>query len=85
MQSILGLPYDLLWPQALSSAAAFTFAFVFLYPLQTPLEHLIVYWVAPIAAAVFGGLAFRGYQQLCAEREKRQATTRQRQSRRKED
>ncbi|KAL4859000.1 Aquaporin SIP1-1 [Chlorella vulgaris] len=64
---------------------AFTFAFVFLYPLQTPLEHLFVYWVAPIAAAAFGGLAFRGYQQLCAEREQRQATARQRQSRRKED
>jgi hypothetical protein len=51
--------------------AAFTFAWIVVHPLQTPLEHLFVFWLAPIAAALFGGFAFRGYQQFAAERRRK--------------
>jgi hypothetical protein len=52
--------------------AAYTFTWAYLYPRQTPLEHLIVYWLAPVASGFFGGLAFRGYQAFQAERAKQQ-------------
>lgn len=50
--------------------AAYTFAWVTVYPLQTPLEHLFVFWMAPVASGLFGAFAFRGYEQFAAERQR---------------
>ena len=52
--------------------AAFTFAWVFVFPRQSAAEHLFVYWLAPLAAGAFGGWAFRGWQQFDAERRQEQ-------------
>lgn len=45
----------------------FTFAFHAIYPTQAFWEHVIVYWAAPLAAGLFGGWAFRGWQHWVAE------------------
>ena len=52
------------------SPAAFTFAFAYLYPAQSMAEHVFVYWIAPVAAGIFGGWCFLGYQQW--QRQRRQ-------------
>ncbi|EFN50884.1 hypothetical protein CHLNCDRAFT_59382 [Chlorella variabilis] len=51
---------------------AFTFSWVFVYELQSPAEHLLVFWLAPIASGLFGGFAFRGYQLFQQDRTRRQ-------------
>ncbi|KAL4420859.1 hypothetical protein ABPG77_002818 [Micractinium sp. CCAP 211/92] len=56
----------------------FTFAFHFVYLKQDFWEHVVVYWVAPLAAGLFGGWAFRGWQQWAAERTAAQPRSRQR-------
>ncbi|PRW60180.1 aquaporin SIP1-2 [Chlorella sorokiniana] len=52
--------------------SAFTFAFAYLYPAQSVVEHVFVYWVAPVAAGVFGGWCFLGYQQWQRQRQQAQ-------------
>ncbi|KAL4424377.1 hypothetical protein ABPG75_001678 [Micractinium tetrahymenae] len=56
----------------------FTFAFHFIYPTQDFWEHVVVYWVAPLAAGLFGGWAFRGWQQWEADRAAAQPRGKQR-------
>lgn len=51
---------------------AFTFAWLFCFPKQSPAEHFLVFWIAPIASGIFGGWAFRGWQQFLADSEQRQ-------------
>lgn len=53
---------------------AFTFSWLFLFPhSQSAAEHCLVYWVAPLAAGLFGGWAFEGWQQWDAQRQRRHA------------
>lgn len=53
---------------------AFTFAFAYLYPAQSMAEHVLVYWLAPVAAGIFGGWAYQGFQQW--ERQRQQVQRR---------
>ncbi|PSC68029.1 aquaporin SIP1-2 [Micractinium conductrix] len=41
----------------------FTFGWAVFYQSQGLTEHLVVFWAAPLAAGLFGGWAFLGYQQ----------------------
>lgn len=59
-------------PGSSCPVAAFTFSWVFVYELQSPAEHLLVFWLAPIASGLFGGFAFRGYQLFQQDRTRRQ-------------
>lgn len=43
---------------------AYCLAWHFHYGLQSPAEHLLVYWVVPILSGLFGGWAYLGYQQF---------------------
>ena len=66
--------------------AAFTFAWVFAFPgRQSAAEHLLVYWVAPVAAGAFGGWAFRGRQLFDAERRQQEKQQQAEQQRAKAD
>ena len=62
----------------LAPAAAFTFSWVFIYPEQSLAEHFFVYWLAPVAAGLFGGWAFLGWQQFEAARSRQQQQQQQR-------
>lgn len=58
-------------------AAAFTLAWAFLYQkTQSPLEYCVVYLAAPVAAGLFGGWAFMGWQQWDAQRRRQQRRVR---------
>eukprot|EP00887_Chlorella_sp_A99_P006639 scaffold3.g6639.t1 len=52
----------------------YTLSWHVFYGLQTPAEHLLVYWAAPLLSGVFGGFAYLGFTEFQRRRlQKRKA------------